>query len=201
MGKQEEVEVAVAVVIQEIGLTARVRIHQTVRGGLFFEDGDAVGVRSLVDVELVDAPLERQVAGVAHVDVEQAVTVDVSHRHARLPGIPTSGDAGLIRDVFEAEVALVEIQPVVGHISGEIEVVQAVAVQVSDGHARAVREILEEQLIAMRRRLLGQDVREVNSRPPGRQGDEKRLATVRRDRFFPGRAARQKQEQAAACEM
>ena len=115
-------------------------IGKAVAGRLLAEGGHAVRVqtlRTLIDEQLVGATFARDRAGVADVDVQPAVAVDVREGDAGCPG-PVPLDAGFGGDVAEAEVALVEIEPVAALVGGDHELREAITVQVADRDPTAV---------------------------------------------------------------
>ena len=71
------------------------------------------------------------------VDVEVPVAIDVGHRDAGRPALYLS-HTGPLRDVLEPEIALVAIEPVGTEIRREVQVRQAVAINVAGGHAPTV---------------------------------------------------------------
>ena len=71
------------------------------------------------------------------VDVEVPVAIDVGHRDAGRPALHLS-HTGPLRDVLEPEIALVAIEPVGTEIRREVQVRQAVAINVAGGHAPTV---------------------------------------------------------------
>jgi len=84
--------------------------------------------------------------GVADIDIEPAIVVDVHEHHACTPHAVLA-EAGLVRDVFEVKVAFVEIKFIVRHVGGEEDVGEAVVVDIPDGDATAVVEIAEKEAI------------------------------------------------------
>ena len=142
----------VVVVVEERGLRRVPFIREPVLGGHLLERRHGVLVEPLVDEQLVRATLARDVAGVADVDVEQAVTVHVGHGYSRGP-VPFSADSGFIRDVLEMEMTLVQVESISVEIRCEHHLRQAIAIEVADGHTPAVVEIAVGEDVHLRRVL------------------------------------------------
>ena len=85
-------------------------------------------------------PLHPQVIHTGDVDVEAPVAVDVGHRDAAFPSHRIR-DAGAGGDVFEPEVAEVAIEVVRAQVRGEVEIDEAVAIDVARRHAAAIVEV------------------------------------------------------------
>src|SRR5205807_3970502 len=129
--QQVHVQIAVAVIVEEQGLGGESGEVETVLLGSIGE-----GAVAVVDVEHV-VPVQRRKVDGGDVDINVTVAVDVGHRDAGLPG-PRVGDTGPLGDVHEPVVALVQVEPVGAEVRSEVEVGQAVVVDVADGHAAAV---------------------------------------------------------------
>ncbi len=134
---QEQVQIAVAIVVEERGLDRVAGVGDAVGGGPLDERGDPVRVQPLVDVELVGAALPGDFPGVADVDVQPAVAVDVGDGDAGRPG-PGVRDAGCGRDVPEVEAAEVQVESGAALVGREHHLRQAVARQVTERDAAAV---------------------------------------------------------------
>src|SRR6185437_6707188 len=132
---EEEVEVAVFVVVEEGGLGGEAFVVEAVFVGFFGE-----GVVSIIDVKEVCSLGGVGVGRAADIDVEVAVAVDIDHGGAGAPAL-CSRDAAFFRDVFEGAVAFVEEQAIVDHVAGQEDIGQAVVVDIADGYSAAVVEI------------------------------------------------------------
>jgi hypothetical protein len=128
------------VVIEERRLRGVAFVRETVLCGHLFEGRHTVLVESLVDVQLVRATLARDIAGVADVDVEQAIAVHVGHGHSRGP-VSFAAHPGFIGDVLELEMAFVEVEFISVQVRREHHLRETVTIEVADRHATAVVEI------------------------------------------------------------
>ena len=135
----EQVQVPVAVVVEEDGLGRIARVRDAVRRRLLDEGRDAVGVQPLVDVQLVGPEFALDFAGVADVEVEPAVAVHVGESDAGGPALAVQ--AGFRGDVAEAELPLVQVQPGAAEIRGEHDFGEPVAAHVPQRHPAAVVEV------------------------------------------------------------
>ena len=111
---------------------------------------------AVVDVQHVPA-LHAEVVHARDEDVEPAVAVDIGHRDAALPA-DRIGDAGSGRDVLEAEVAQVAVQPVSTQVRGEVQVDQSIAIDVSrcDTAAIVVVQIVDDVDRGIFRQCIGE---------------------------------------------
>jgi hypothetical protein len=111
---------------------------------------------SVVDVEHV-AAVHAEVADAGDIDVEPPVAVDVGHRD---PGLPALGvrHTGVLGDILEAEVPRVAIETVGPQVRREVQVRQAVAIDVSGRYAAAV--VVVQVVQDVERRIFGQRVDE-----------------------------------------
>ena len=185
----EQVEIAVAVVVEEHGLRGVAGIGHAVRRGLFYEGGNAVGVEPLIDVQLVGPELWVE-AGVADVDVEQPVAVHVGEGDAGGPA--PAVQPGLGGDVAEAKLAFVQVQPGAALIRGEHDLGQAVAGQVAEGDAAAVVVVAvgeDVQVVRVSETILEADAAVAR----GEQGEQMAVGG-RRGRRGGGRATGQEAE-------
>ncbi len=132
-----QVQPSVAVVIEERGVGGVARVVDAIRGRLFGEGGHPIPVQALVDVQLVGAALAADIAGVAHVDVQQAVAVDVGEGDPGSPE-PLTGHTGLPGHISKPVRAQVQVQPVVVQVRREEELRQPVAGEVAERDAAAV---------------------------------------------------------------
>jgi len=100
----------------------------------------------VVDIELVLTMAIGHMPGVADIDIEPAVVIDIYEHHACAPHAVLA-EACLVGDVFEMKVAFVEIKFIGPHVGGEEDVGEAVVVDVPDGDAAAVVEVAEEEAV------------------------------------------------------
>ncbi len=150
------VDVAVSVVVEEQRLRVVADVIQPV---LFRAIGE--GPVPVVDVEHV-ASVQPEVVRTRDVDVDFTVSVDVRHRNAGLPGIRI-GDAGFAGYILEGVIPTIAIELIGAQVRGEIEIGQAVPIDVAhrDSAAVVVVEIVQDVEVG----LLRQRVREGD---PGR---------------------------------
>ena len=100
----EAVEVAVAVVVEEGDLGGIGGDIEAVFGGLFGE-----GAVVVIDIEFISSVAVAHVAGVADIDIQPAVAVDVDDGDAGAPHAVLV-EAGFVGDVFEFEIAFIEVE-------------------------------------------------------------------------------------------
>ena len=98
------------------------------------------GEVALVDPELVGEAHPFLVAGIADIDIQQPVRVDVCHHHTGAP-FSLLPEPCLLRYVFKPEISFVEEQLVGSHIGREEYVHQTVIIDVAGGHTGTVVEI------------------------------------------------------------
>ena len=112
--QQKQVEVAVAVVVEEDGVGGEARIGDPVPCGRFRE-----GVIPVVDEQQIGPlfGLGPFGSGNGDVNIQVPVVVDVHHGGAGGPAV--CGDARGLRDVFEPHVALVHVQAARDHVARE----------------------------------------------------------------------------------
>ena len=134
--EQEEVEAAVAVVVEEDGVGGVAGVGDAEAGRGFGERAIAV-----IDEQQVGPvfPLGRLWPGDGDVDIQISVVVDV--HHGRAGGPAGRRDPGRRRDVLEPHVPFVPVQPARDHVAREENVGQAVVIDVPDRHARAVVDV------------------------------------------------------------
>ena len=128
------------VVVEERGLRRVALVGEPVLRCHLLERWDAVLVEPLVDVQLVRARLARDEAGVADVDVEQSIAIDVGHGYSSGPG-SFAANTGFVGDVPELKVALVDVELIPVQVRGEHHLGQAIPIEVAYRHAAAVVEI------------------------------------------------------------
>ena len=172
----EEVEISVAVVVEERGLGGHPLIGDAVLLRLVLEHRHAV-LDAAIDPELVRARRGLSLPGLADVDVEPAVAVHVGERdtsgprplgmrHARTPG-----------DVAEREVPFVQIHARPVEIRREDDLGQTVAGEITDRHAAAVVEVAVGEDVEIGRRL--EPVLEADARRAGGEAREELAAGLR----------------------
>ncbi len=183
---QIEVQVPVAIVVEErrVGRVSLVREAVGLRPLL--EHGDPVGIESLVQVQLVGPPRPGCAAGVADVEVQEAVAVHVREGGAGRPR-PLAADAGLVRHVAEPERPLVEVEAVRLEVGGEEQLRQPVPGQVRQGDPPAVVVVAVEKDVLVAG--LPEPVLEPDTGVGRRQLGEE-LVADRRDPVRPRRRSR-----------
>ena len=117
---------------------------------------------------IVDEKLIRRIV-VAHVDVEIAIRVDVHQTGTGAPIIPPSRSGGF-GGILKLEIPLIEIEPVSPRPAGEIKILQAIPVQISNGNS-ATRE--GPKIEPFRRMFFVDEVYKVDPRFLGREFAEK----------------------------
>ena len=130
--EQVEVQIAVPVVVEKDAVRTEAAVGQSVRGRFFFK-----GSVALVDKQFVFLVVALDVAGVADVNIQPAVAIDVGHRHPGRPA-PRSRYAGRFGHVLELQIAPIEVEPVGQAIGAEVDIGQAVVINVADGYAAAI---------------------------------------------------------------
>ena len=100
----------------------------------------------VVDIKFVAAVAGAHVPGVADIDIEPAVVIDVGEYDAGAPHAVLF-ESGFAGDVFEFPVAFIEKEFVVAHVGREEDIGEAVVVDVADGYAAAVVEVAEEETV------------------------------------------------------
>src|SRR5256714_4208672 len=157
---EKEIQTPVAVIVQESRLSGRAFVGNAICGGHLLEGRDAVRVQTLIDVQLVRPPLTRDVAGVANVDVQPAIAIDIGQSDSRSPQ-PFAFDSRFLSDVLELEVTFVEIEVIAVLVGGEHDLGQTISIQVPDGYSTAVVVIAVGEDVELGRFL--ESVREVDA--------------------------------------
>ena len=149
MVQEKHVQVAVSVIVEEGGLGRIAYMLESVFRGSVGE-----GAVAVIDVEHIPA-VQREVGDGRNVDVEMSVAIHVGHRDAGRPARRVA-HTGPLRDVLEPEIAGVPIQPVGPEVGREVQVRQAVAINVAGGHAPAVVvvEIIDDVELGRLRQLV-----------------------------------------------
>ena len=175
--EEEHVQVAVPVIVEEVGLVTESRRIEAVGSGLFFEDGDTTGVVSFVDEELVGSFGVGKGSGVAKVYIQQVISVDVHEADPCFPGTRTPGQTGNLRHFFKYEIAFVEVERIPAHIGSEAQVDQVVSVDVSRRHTAAIVEVFVHQDVGVQPFFQLIDKPDVG--PFGRKESEQCISPVR----------------------
>ena len=185
----EQVEVAVAVVVEERGLGGVAGVRDAVGRRLLDEGRDAVGVQSLVDVQLVGPELPLHEAGVTDVEIEPAIAVHIGEGDAGRPA--RAVQAGLRGDVAEVELPLVQVQPGAAEVRREDNLREPVAGQVPDRDAAAVVVVPvseDVEVAGFGEAILEADAG-ITRGEPGEQRPGRRGGFTRERRPVPTRAA------------
>ena len=174
----EEIEVAVAVVVEERGLGRVALVRDAVLAGHLLEPRRAVARVALVDPQLVGPTLRIAGACATQVDVESPVAVHVGEHHARRPRTLLGFEPCRLRDVAEAEAPEVEVDARTVLVGREHDLGERVAGEVADRDAAAVVEVpIREDVVLA---ALHQPVLERDAGVRRRQSGEQRRAHGRR---------------------
>ena len=139
MVELEHVEVAVEVEVEERCLGRKAGQIEVVINGFVFVSGDAI-FNAFAYEQLV-APFDALVvAQLAHVEVKQAVVVDVHDADTGRPAIHACHTC-FFGHVFELEAALVEEHLVRAHVVRKIQIHKTVVVEVACAHTAAVEKV------------------------------------------------------------
>ena len=149
------VEIAIAIIVKKGDLGS---IGGDIETIFFCRLGECAIV--VIDVQLVPAVAVTHVTGIANVDIEPAVVVDVDENRAGTPHAILL-EPGFGGDVFELEISFIKIEFVGAHVGRKEDVREAVVIDVSDGYAAAVIEIPEKEAVV--ETLIDDFVIEVNS--------------------------------------
>ena len=158
--EEVHIQIPVTVVVEEHSLRRKAGMDETI---LFGPVGE--GAVAVVDVEDVPS-VHVEVVDTRDIDVELSVAIHIGHRDARLPSLRV-GDASLVGDVLELIVALVAIELVRADVGREVEIGQAVAVDIAyrDATTIVVVEVVEDIEVSFFRQLVG----EAHARCRGRE--------------------------------
>jgi hypothetical protein len=100
----------------------------------------------VIDVKLVPAVAVTHVTGIADVDIEPAVIVDIDENRAGTPHAillePRFGG-----DVFELEITFIEIEFIGAHVGRKEDVGETIVIDIADGDPAAVIEVPEKEAI------------------------------------------------------
>lgn len=138
------VQVAVVVIIEKRYLGGIGGDVQPILGGGFGKSEVMV-----VDVKFVLAVAGAHVPGVADIDIQPAVVVDIYECDAGAPHAVLA-EARFIRDVVELEIAFIKIEFVVAGVGGHYYVRKTIIVEIADSDTAAVVEVPEEEAILYR---------------------------------------------------
>src|SRR5690606_23374192 len=130
-----KIKVSVLVEIKESGMGGVSRIGDVVQPCLFRKSHIAI-----VDEQLVLFVIAFNVAGIAYVDVQPAVAVDICHTHSCRPG-PRAGHTGFFGYVLKLEITFIDVKFIWSKVTRKINVDQAVVVNVSKGDAATIVKI------------------------------------------------------------
>ena len=84
--------------------------------------------------------------GIADIDIHQAVIIYINNRNASCPSAHTFY-AGFFGNIFKFEIAFIEIQFAGHHIAGEINILQAIIIKISDANSAAIVNIDNSQRV------------------------------------------------------
>ena len=112
--------------------------------------GEAIGLCAVdkrapagVDKELIVAARSSRGTGLAEVQIQPAIAVDVTHGSARRPDA-CRGKAGGFSDIFKAKCTPVQVESVGDLVASHENVGQPVAAHVTNSDAAAIVEVAEE---------------------------------------------------------
>src|SRR5690606_16333899 len=101
-----------------------------------------LGVQSLINKKLVFAQLLRQIARETHINIFEPVGIDIDDDCPCRPGLlPSSGASGK-GNISELQVSLIEKKFVLTLIGCEIQIFQAIIIEVTDRDSSTVVEVL-----------------------------------------------------------
>jgi hypothetical protein len=101
---------------------------------------------AVVDEKFVPALLGIALARIANVNIEKTIAIDIRHRHARFPR-HGANHAGLLCNILEFEIALIEVQFIGLHIGSEVNIIEAIVVDIANGHPSPIEKILVREHI------------------------------------------------------
>ncbi len=100
---QEEIEIAVFVIVEESGLGGESGIVKAI-----FVCFIGKGAVTVVDIKQIFPASSISIRRTTDIDIEFPVAVDIDHGGSRAPAL-VGCDAAFLRDVFKGKVALVKI--------------------------------------------------------------------------------------------
>ena len=133
--EQVKIEVAVFVVVKKGRMGRVAGVSNAVLLGHFFKSAVF-----LVDVQLIFAVITFDLARVANVDVQPTVAIDVGHTYPGRPGAFAT-HLGFFRNVFKLPIAPIEVQAILIHIGGKVDVDQAIVVDIPQCDPSTIVEI------------------------------------------------------------
>jgi hypothetical protein len=101
--EQVTIKVAIQVVIKERSMRGQSAVVEAIGIGLFFE-----AQVPFVDEQFIFFVVALDVAGVAEINIQQAIAIYINHCHAGTPGF-FSGSAGGGGDILEFPIAFIEV--------------------------------------------------------------------------------------------
>ena len=128
IGREVDIQPAVAVVIAECGHHARIGDIETARVAQLLES--AVALVDIKEIGRVEA---------TEVEIETTVVVHVDKCRAAVPHALRAADAGLVRDIFEFVATQVSKETASGGFAHHEEVGATIAVKIADRDARSDR--------------------------------------------------------------
>jgi len=137
----EAIQVAIVVIVEKRYLGSIGRDIQAI-----FCSGFCKGAILIIDVELVSPVTVLHVAGVAYIDIQPAVVIDV-HKHGACAPHAVLREARSGGDVLKFEISFIQVDPVLTHIGGEEDIRQTVVIEVADGYAAAIVEVAEQEAV------------------------------------------------------
>jgi hypothetical protein len=102
--------------------------------------GDPIFIQSLVDIKQVSSLQGIALDGRADINIRPAVVIDIHYRDAAAP-LPCPVNSGFFGDVVKFEVSPVQVQFIGYHIASEIDIGQAILVEISNPHTAPVINI------------------------------------------------------------
>src|SRR5262249_29118765 len=152
---EEHVQIAIVVVVEKAGHRGLDPDIEPILRGHVPEVRNAVAVISLVDIK--DIPPLKGVAGngVADVDIGQPVVVDIDNRYAPRPS-PKAFGSGFAGDIFESEMATIQIERGGNSVPAKKDIGQPVVVEVPDTDTAAIVHV--DHIQRIHGIILGQDI-------------------------------------------
>ena len=151
MIQQEQIEIAIAIIIKKCGLAGigAGRID-AIFSGLFRETGDVVSVESFIDEELLGPVLVATKSRIADIDIEQAIAIDIDHGGAGLPSVISSRHTRARRNIFEFEITLVDEELRGSLVTGNEYIRQSIVIQITHRHTVAIVIVLVGEHVVFR---------------------------------------------------
>ena len=140
VSQEVEVQVAVAVVVEEGRLGGVARVSNAVVGSGLDEGRHVVFTKPLVDVEQILAAQRIFAERRRDVNIQPTILINIHQGHARAP-LVLARYLRLRGDVLKLHIALIKVQRVVHHVAGEVQIRQAVVVKITHSHSPAVVDV------------------------------------------------------------